>query len=122
MKDKEYPIFTTLVCTVAAWAIAERATGDIKFAIVAAIATFVYSAYLGSIYAENGKQAMLGKLKEHVFIAIGTIVLLSGSIWFTGVVSGWLGIESLIAKVLIWMALMIIVAILEILLIVPRKR
>ena len=106
----------------AAWAIAERATGDSKFAIVAAIATFVYSAYLGSIYAENGKQAMLGKLKEHVFIAIGTIVLLSGSIWFTGVVSGWLGIESLIAKVLVWMVLMIVVMILEIILIVPRKR
>lgn len=110
-----------LVCTVAAWAIVKLATGNDKFALIAAIVTFVYSVYLGSAYAENGKQVMLKKLKEHAIKASITIVAAAGSIWLTGIVSGWIGAESFVAKFLIWTALMVIIAILEMVFLIPKK-
>lgn len=121
MKDKEYPIFTMLVCTVAAWSVVKLATGNDKYAVMAAIATFVYSAYLGSIYAGAGKQAMISRLKEQVIMVFGTIVCLAGSIWLAGVVSSWIGVESFFGKFLVWFALLIIVTVIEIFTI-PRKR
>ena len=119
--NKEYPIFTMLVCTVAAWSVVKLATGNDKYALIAALATFIYSVYLGSIYAENGKQAMLKKLKEQVIMVVGTIAFLAGSIWITGVISSCIGVESFIAKFLVWFGLMIIVAIIEIQLVARKK-
>ena len=113
MKAKEYPIFTMLLCTVAAWALVELTTSNDKLAIMAAIATFVYSVYLGSIYAENGKQAMMAKLKEHALRVFAVLIPLVVSVWVTGVVSGWLGVESLMAKFGICMMLMVAIAYLE---------
>ena len=121
MKDKEYPIFTMLVCTVAAWAIAKIAIGSDKSALMVAIATFIYSVYLGSIYAENGKQAMLKRLKEQTIRVVGTIAFLAVSIWITGVISSWIGVESVIAKFLVWFGLMIIIVIIEIQLAARKK-
>lgn len=121
MDNKEYPIFTMIVCTVAAWSVVKLATGNDKYALIVAIATFIYSVYLGSIYAENGKQAMMKKLKAQVIQVSVIIVALAVSIWLAGIVSGWIGVESFFGKFLVWFALLIIVVVFEILSI-PRKR
>ena len=121
MENKEYPLVAILVCSVAVWMIVERATGRGILAFLAAATAFFYLTYLYMIYTEKGKHAMLSKLKEHAFLAVFMLVLVVGSIWLTGVIAGWLGAESIIAKLGLWMLVMLLVTILELCLVL-RKR
>jgi ethanolamine ammonia-lyase large subunit len=105
MEKKEMPFWTMLAFAVAIGAIVDRITGNVGYGVLSGFGVFIYAGYLGITYAENGKQVMMDKLKEHAFMVVFMAVALAISIGLAVCITNWLNLPAF-AGFVIWIVIL----------------